>query len=60
MLLTYRKLQDLRFLKTQLFDRVIARCILEKIIDLHENWSQQPYIGARNYKVCIFKDVAVR
>jgi len=37
MSLTYVKLQDLRFLKTQLFDKVIARYMLEKIIDLREN-----------------------
>jgi len=37
MSLTYVKLHDLRFLKTQLFDRVITRCILERVIDLREN-----------------------
>jgi len=32
--LTYVKLRDLRFLKTQLFDKIIARCILERVINL--------------------------
>jgi len=37
MSLIYVKLQD--FLKTQLFDRVITRC-LKKTVDLHENCHQ--------------------
>jgi len=42
MSLTYVKLQDLRFLKTQLFDRVIARLSLKesltyiRIIIIHQ------------------------
>jgi len=39
MSLTYVKLQDLRFLKTQLFDKVIARC-LKKTINLRKNCHQ--------------------
>jgi len=58
MSLTYIKLQDLCFLKTQLLNRVIARYILEKIINLHENWSQQMYIALEITR--IFKDAAVR
>jgi len=37
--ITYVKLQDLHFLKTQLFDKVIARCF-KKTIDLRENCHQ--------------------
>jgi len=33
MLLTYVKLQGLCFLKTQLFDKIITRSILKKIIE---------------------------
>jgi len=44
----------------QLFDGIVTRCILEKISDLCENWSCQPYIGVWNWKVCIFKNAVVR
>jgi len=37
MSLTYVKLQDLYFLKMQLFDKIIARCVFERVIDLCEN-----------------------
>jgi len=45
--LTYVRLQDLRFLKTQLFNRIIARCILGKNCFL-----QRPMIYVKLQDLC--------